>query len=323
MRNGIFSLILVFCSLASFGQISTQYTNFMFFRQVYNPAVAGSESYADFTGLFRGQWVGIKGAPLAEGLSFHAPISRISSGVGLVIGNETTGEQRFTNTMVNFAYGKNFGYGRLSGGIGIGFYQKALDGTLLKSPEGTYENGSINHNDNYIPNTNVSGFAPEMNAGIYFNNEKLFAGFSVTNLLQTKVKLTTPTGETSIATSRSLLLMGGYSFSVGKNIKLAPNLLVKTDLKNFQTDINVILQYKNNFYAGLTFRGSSSKSIDALAAMVGFRIFKDLSIGYSYDFSLSSLNNANSGSHEVYINYKLKLRDWSKPGKIIYNPRFL
>lgn len=323
MRNVFLSLVLLLGSLVAYGQISTQYTNFMFFRQVYNPAVAGSETYADFTGLFRGQWVGIKGAPMSEGFSFHAPISRISSGVGLVIGNETTGEQRFTNTMVNFAYGKSLGYGRLSGGIGLGFYQKALDGTKLRSPEGSYESGGINHNDDYIPNTNVSGFAPEMNAGIYFNNEKLFAGFSVTNLLQTKVKLAVPNGTTSIASARSMLLMAGYSFSVGKNLKLAPSLMAKTDLKNFQTDINLILQYKNNFYAGLTFRGSSSKSIDALAALVGFRIFKDFSLGYSYDFSLSALNNANSGSHEVYINYKLKLRDWSKPGKIIYNPRFL
>ena len=146
-------------TFVAMGQVTSQYTNFMNIRQSYNPAVAGSESYVDVTGLFRAQWVGVKGAPLSGLVSAHAPISRISSGIGVVIANEQTGEMRVTSMMINYAYGKTFRFGRLSGGVSVGFYQKALAGDKLKAPQGTYENGIVDHNDDYIPNTSVAGVA--------------------------------------------------------------------------------------------------------------------------------------------------------------------
>ena len=162
-----------------------------------------------------------------------------------------------------------------------------------------------------------------MNVGVYFNTEKYYAGVSVMNLIQSKVKLQTAATGSELHDVRTFIAMAGYSFAVGRNIHLIPNVMVKSEFKTVQTDVNLLVQYKDNFYGGVAFRGYSGKSLDALAALVGIRVYKDFSIGYSYDFSLSALNNANSGSHEVYLNYKLKLKDWSKPGKVIYNPRFL
>ncbi|MDX2003111.1 MAG: PorP/SprF family type IX secretion system membrane protein [Chitinophagales bacterium] len=323
MRKILLALMMFHVVTPLWAQVSPQFSNYMFFRQAYNPAVAGSENYVDMTALYRAQWVNINGAPSVAGLSVHAPIKSISSGIGFTFYNEMTGEQRLTMGNVNFAYGHSFRFGRLSAGIGLGLYQRALNGDKLIAPEGNYESGGVNHNDNYIPNTKVSAWTPELSTGLYFNNDRLYLGVGVMNLLQMKSTLAAPGGEAQIRATRTLAFMGGYRISVGKKFFLLPSVMVKTEFKNYQSDVTLLLQYKDNIYGGFSFRGSSSKTKDALVAMLGFRIVKGLNVGYSYDFSLSALNNANSGSHEAFINYRLPLRDKSKPGKIIYNPRNL
>ena len=57
--------------------------------------------------------------------------------------------------------------------------------------------------------------------------------------------------------------------------------------------------------------------------MLGFKLVKKIKVGYSYDIGLSSLGKYHSGSHEVVINYRIPTILKIKPGKVIYNPRFL
>ncbi|MDP4953787.1 MAG: type IX secretion system membrane protein PorP/SprF, partial [Flavobacteriales bacterium] len=42
---------------------------------------------------------------------------------------------------------------------------------------------------------------------------------------------------------------------------------------------------------------------DAMGALVSFQINNQLRAGYSYDYTLSDLNNYNNGSHELMISY--------------------
>lgn len=314
-----FSLAISLCAAA---QSVPQYTNFIYNRFITNPAVAGQNDMLDITALYRGQWTGIEGAPSTQFLTAHAPIPGINSGVGLAITNDMMGAQRSTSITLSYAYRLPFRWGNLSFGGGFAMYQKSIDGTKLRSPEGDYTSG-INHNDGFIPGQKVSGVAPEVQLGIYYYNDDLFAGLAVQNLLGSKISVSTPGGNADVRFARGFIFSGGYNIGLNRSLSLLPAVQLKTDLKYFQTDLSVVLSIKDNIHTGLSFRGYSGKTIDAASVLFGFRLFKSVRIGYSYDFSLSALNEVNSGSHEVFIKYQLKITDKSKPGKVIYNPRFL
>ena len=297
----------------------------MFNQSVINPAAIGVENVIDATILYRNQWVGIGGNPTHQSFSIHSPLKVFNSSAGIQVVNEMQGEERATHILLSYAYKIPLKFGGLSIGASGGIIQKALDGSKLRAPQGSFSDVQDyeGHNDQYIPESLRSDVVPELNLGIYFNNRNLYAGIAVNNIVEGKAILETPIDETQITFSRNYVFLGGYKFGLSKKLSLQPNVLVKTDFIRFQTDFNLLVQYNNNIHGGLSFRGSGQQTTDALVAMFGFKIFKQLRVGYSYDFSISSLNQANSGSHEVFLNYKLNIKDLGGPGKIIYNPRFL
>jgi type IX secretion system PorP/SprF family membrane protein len=232
------------------------------------------------------------------------------------------GEERVTSFMLSYAYRYSFKKGSVAFGISGGIIQKAVDGSKLRSPEGVY-GSTVEHNDDFIPGQLSSGFTGDMNAGIYFQTKKMYAGISVNNLVESAVKLQGQGQQSDLKNPRFYTIIAGYKLKVGKKLSLIPNVCVRTDFVNVQPEFNTILQYKDNIYGGASFRGIMPDSKDALILMFGFKILKNLRLGYSYDFSLSSLNNSNSGSHEVYVQYGIRIKDLVNPGKVIYNPRFL
>lgn len=322
MKNCLATFALLLSFYGASAQLYPQFTNFAHNRHALNPAVAGSEEYIDLVALYRAQWVGIEGAPSTQNFSGHMPLYRIKSGVGLMVLNDMLGAQRTTTIQATYAYRFKFRFGNLAAGLGVGFFQKSIDGAKLRSPDGIY-NGSIDHQDRFIPDQLVSGLAPDLSAGLYFNNKKVYAGVSLNNLLGSKVSVNGQGASSEVRTPRSMNFIGGYTFALNRNLNLQPNVLVQTDFATFQTGINLILYYKDNIHGGLAFRGSTGDNIDGFSALFGLRLVKQLHLGYSYDFSLSKLNQVNSGSHEVFARYTINIKDGSKPGKIIYNPRFL
>ena len=105
---------------------------------------------------------------------------------------------------------------------------------------------------------------------------------------------------------------------------IEPAVLVKSDFTETQVDFSAILYYGERIFGGASFRGYNANSIDAAAAIVGWKANDNVMIAYSYDVPLSALSTVNTGSHEIMINYNLnKLIGNPLPARIIYNPRFL
>ena len=50
-------------------------TNLRYFGYIINPAVAGSRDIPTLTLMTRNQWMGFKGAPVQQSLSFHSPLA--------------------------------------------------------------------------------------------------------------------------------------------------------------------------------------------------------------------------------------------------------
>ncbi|MCP4438081.1 MAG: type IX secretion system membrane protein PorP/SprF [Aureispira sp.] len=320
-------LLLFFAFLGfaqqSYAQQPTQYTLYMLNPYNYNSAYNGLDGSLSMTGVFRKQWVSFPGSPLHFNVNAHMPIEYISSGVGLAVEHDIIGAYQNTSVKASYSYIHNVGKeGQLSFGLAGRFLQKALDGTKLRAPQGSYDNG-INHQDDYIPVGKESGVGFGVDFGIYFKHPSFEVGLSAINLNAPKVNLSTGSLQ-NITYARGYFLTASYNWEINDKFSLHPSALLKTDFVKFQPEISIIFKYNDNIFGGLSFRGYSTPTIDAVVFLAGMQITKNLMLAYSYDLSIGSLRKFNSGSHEVVLNYNLNKKFGKEvPAKVIYNPRFL
>lgn len=313
----IFSTTIILAS----AQSEPQFTQHMFHRYLFNPAYAGSLDALEVSAIHRSQYVDLSSRFIAtQGLNINIPVYAISSGVGITVMNDFIGYQRSTYVALNYDYRKNFKWGKLGVGIGAGLIQTSLDGAKLRTPEGDYSTG-VNHNDNLVPETLQNGIAPDFSFGIYFNNDKYYAGASVNHIAFSSASLKTNTGKTKLNFTRDLFFTGGYDFKVSEKLNIMPSAIIKTDLNNVQVDISATFTIIHNIITGISFRGYSKKTIDAMALMLGFR-YKGFQLVYSYDANLSYLTKFNSGSHEIGLTYQYLLKKKESRGYLYHNPRF-
>jgi len=153
--------------------------------------------------------------------------------------------------------------------------------------------------------------------GVFFKaDNKAWAGISVTQLAQTKKEI----GTAPYQLRRHLYATAGYHIPVPghSDFVLSPSFLLKTDFGSLQTDFNTLITYRERFWGGLSYRIQ-----DAAVILLGLS-FEQISVGYSYDITLSPIGrNAKSwGSHEVLVRYCFDL-NLEKVQQIQRNVRFL
>jgi type IX secretion system PorP/SprF family membrane protein len=169
----------------------------------------------------------------------------------------------------------------------------------------------------------VSDLTHDQSAGLYFKSPKLQIGLGVSHLSESVVILEVAAVSSEIRFVRHYFLNGSYNTNLTRSVSLQPSIMVKSDGRQFQGELNAMAYFGNAFWAGLGFRGYSSTTYDAVLGFAGITLTEGLKIGYAYDFNVSALNRFNSGSHEVVLNYRIPLAGSFDPGKIIYNPRNL
>lgn len=305
-----------------YAQSEPQFTQYMFNRYLVNPAYAGHYDGLEVAAIHRSQYVAIANRFIAtQGLNLNVAVDAISSGIGVTAINDIIGFQRSTYVALNYDYRKKFKWGKMGIGVGLGFIQTSIAGDKLRAPEGDY-NGGVNHNDNFLPNSLQQGIAPDFSFGIYFNNDKYFAGASINHIALSSASVKSETGgKTKLNFARNLFFTGGYDFAISPKFSLMPSALVKTDLKKVQVDVNLTATIINNIITGISFRGYTKNTIDALGIVLGFK-YKGVQLTYSYDANVSYLTKFNTGSHEVSISYRYPFKRRESRGYFYRNPRY-
>ncbi len=286
----------------------------------FNPAEVGSNNGLSLFANYRGQWIGIEGAPQEQLIAADLTISRIKSGVGFVLFNEFVGAFRSTTFKLQYAFlqkiGNNFS---LSSGLGIALRQASLDGSKLTTPS---SNDGLPNDPNLLAEKQGSfGFGIDL--GFFLKGKGLEVGVAVINL--TDLPLRFDGEEVGLETSngRSLNLTTSYKIDINRKLAITPMLDLNTDFKKSQMQLHALFNYNDWFDAGISFRGYNSSSIDALIPVIGFQPLKSMNFYYSYEISLNSLRNSTSGTHEISFKYEIPESRFFKGGKVIYNPRFL
>ena len=195
--------------------------------------------------------------------------------------------------------------------------------TAILTPGGNYgPDRPADHNDPFLPTGLESSIAPTVIAGAYFYSESFEFGVGVENLLESSFNHPGTANE-DYKLDRTYYLTLAYNLNLGSSFVIYPSVFVKSDIIQTQIDFSALIKYNDNIFGGASFRGYNPESNDAVVFIAGVKLSEKLTLAYSYDMTLSSLNTASSGSHELLLNYNLnKIIGGGTPQKIIYNPRF-
>jgi len=305
-------VLVCVCFVAVFSvysQQESQFTQYMYNTISVNSAYAGSRGIMSVFGMYRTQWVGIDGAPDTGVFSVDAPINE-RIGLGLSFTNDRISIVSENDLSADFSYRIPLVLDGVDYHLAFGLKATAH---LLSTDYGKLrlkDADPLLNADNNINNR----FSPNVGASIYLYSNKLYAGFSIPNILETKIY---DSDVQSIAKERmhGYLIAGYVVEGIHEDIKFKPAILMKAvEGAPIQMDITANFMFQEKFVVGLAYRWSA-----ALSALAGFQVNNDWFIGYTYDAETTRLTKYNSGSHELFLRYDFSFK---KENKRIVSPRF-
>ncbi len=287
-------------------QQDAQYSQYMFNGIYINPAYAGYKEALNLHAFYRNQWTGIAGAPKSFSLAVDAIANDGNVGLALQVSSDKLGAQDNLSAYASYAYRIRMnadGSSRLAIGLSAGILQSGINGA------------NLNPND---PETDMPAglhrLTPDARAGIFFANDKYFAGFSVDNLVVQAFK---NTGRFTWLPQTKLhyYLTAGMLLPVNEDIQLKPSFLLKDDRGGpTSLDLNAFLLFKDIVWVGGSYR-TGVKMYDKSylqknlmyrnAAVAAVEVFPvpNLRVGYAYDFSVGPLQSYSGGSHEISVGF--------------------
>ncbi len=302
--------ILLFISLHLIrgnAQQDPQFSQSMFNIMMYNPGYVGSKNAICATALNRQQWMGFEGAPVSSVFTVNSPFRLFGTdhGAGLHILNDQIGFESNLSINMSYAYRIDAGSGKLSFGFGLGMINTTLDAEWYIPAGGSHTPAS---GDPSIPAGNESVLTMDFSAGLFYHTDDLYFGISSTHLNEPAIEYS------STATpflSRHFYITAGYAM-YGKNpaYRFLPALVIHSDLVMTQLNLGGLLEYNERLWGGIYYRFGS-----AIVGIAGFELFNGINIGYSYDFSTTTLSNHSRGTHEFMLRYSFDLGMDRRPGK--------
>jgi len=289
-----------------FSQQDPLYTQYMFNTLALNPGYAGTRDMLSLMLTSRHQWVGFDGAPITQTFTANTPVADKNIGLGISVIYDRVGPTKQTGTYIDYSFqikiSKN---SKLSFGLkgGGNFYQ--LDMAELKRLT-PYDDPAYS-----VPNYN--NFLPNFGVGIYYYSQVFYLGISVPKLLENSYTDNEVETYQAGKEMRHYYIMTGAVFNISNNIKFKPSMLARmTQAAPFSMDLNANFLIMERLWVGGMYRISES-----FGAMAQFKITPQFSIGYSYDMNTNELQNYNSGTHEIMLNY-----DFNFKKDKVQNPRY-
>jgi len=294
------SAFIVFLVNATVAQQLPIYSQYMLNDFSMNPAIAGTQDYFNVKSDNRFQWIGITDAPRTYILTFDGPITSQHVGIGTYIYTDITGPTRRTGFTTAYSYHLKLNSDlTLSFGLAAGLTQFAIDGQSISLQETT---------DPALPNAFASAIVPDFGAGAYLYGANFYAGIAAPQIIPITAKLT------NIADAQDMLVRhyyvtAGYNFDVGNNFSIDPCIV-----GNYvypvppQVDLGARVLYMQKVWVGAGYR-----TMDAVYAMIGYVYQKNLTLGFSYDYPVTTINQYSFGTTELYIGITFNKSKASQP----------
>jgi type IX secretion system PorP/SprF family membrane protein len=299
---------MIMATLTLHAQYEPHFSQYLNNELFINPAYAGSRGYMAATLLYRDQWTGMEGAPKTGTIGFHLPFSRDRAGAGLCIMNDRIGVSNHTAVFLNYAY-----HLRLTENDQVLSF--GLQGGIINAEERLRDVLIIEQNDPEFASNVYHKLMPNFGFGTYYHTPRFYAGFSIPRFMKNKIDPFNQSVEYNRISIKNwhYYLYSAYIARLSESVKLKPAVMCKlVSGAPLEADFNLNFLLREIFWIGAGYRTG-----DAIVFITQYQINKNLRIGYSYDYTLTKLQNFNSGTHEFTIGY-----DFTFDKNKIVSPRY-
>ena len=289
------------------GQVDAQLSQYWAIPTYYNAGASGSSDYLRINGGARLQWLGIENAPQSFLGQVDMPLNLFGKRIGVGAGLQSETMGLFSNLNINaqVSYKIKLLKGELSIGAQVGYFEQKFKGSEVEVPD---DDDYHDSSDQAIPTQDLKGGTVDVSAGVFYTHKYFWVGVSGLHLLQPTVKMglegseSTASQEYETVVPRTLYFMGGSNIPLKNTLfELQPSLMVKTDFSVFSAEITARARYNKFLSFGVGYRWK-----EAVMIMAGAE-YKNFFVGYAYDYPLSAIARASSGSHELLVGYKMKI----------------
>ncbi|AMQ55331.1 type IX secretion system membrane protein PorP/SprF [Algoriphagus sanaruensis] len=315
-----FFLIVLFQSAVSMAQ-DVQYSQFYANPLYLNPAFAGSSEMSRLGVNYRNQWPGLDQSINSYSASFDSYIFNANSGIGILFNKSQQSQANLSISEIagSYSYRARLGFRsflRVGGQVSY-IDRDAYFGNLVFGSQIDDASGSISDFSGENLGADVRHQFVDYSAGLLFNNESAWFGVSAHHLSQPNIsfmdgQMSQLPLKLSVHGGVKFDLSGGASRNFMNRRENVREFMIAFNYKNQepfqQLDLGAQLNIQplviGLWYRGIPVAGSQNAQHESLIGLVGISLANGIDVGYSYDYSISSLGNANSaGAHEISIRY--------------------
>ncbi|HEY9044780.1 MAG TPA: type IX secretion system membrane protein PorP/SprF [Ohtaekwangia sp.] len=316
MKSIVIKICLIFISSVAFAQ-DPQFSQYYQAPLYLNPGFAGITPRQRLVVNHRLQWPSLPQAFSTYAASYDIFINSIRSGIGVLVTSDKMGSANWRSTSISILYSYKVKLNDqlvFSPGLSFGYGTNGIDRSKLRMGDDLEYNGtSLDPALDQIGRPNYADFG----SGFLLYSKKLWLGASFMHMNRPNISVV---GEESRLAMKTAIHAGmklelSQGPRSGKQVYLTPSFIYRMQGASFsQLDLGV------NFHVdpvsvGVWYRGKPfSKNVanaleqDALILFTGLYL-KNLTVGYSYDFTISKLETSSGGAHELSLTYELPARN--------------
>ncbi|MAZ97429.1 MAG: hypothetical protein CMP53_07905 [Flavobacteriales bacterium] len=259
---------------------------------LFNPAFSGIDGKTEISVLNRRQWTDIQGAPETQFMAFNGNRDDLKFGYSGYAFNDATDIVSRSGFYGSYAWHVKFtDENSLSLGLGAGYVNNTINSSGIRVPDEL----------DPVLYTQLSSAKFDMNFGFNLQFGDFNIGAAVPNLLAPKVDF----GD-NFNSPYQYHYMRHYVVNTQYNVQMQKGLMTLSPFVTIranevtipQVDAGLMFNHKEYFYVGAAYRSSY-----AVTGNAGVHVTANISLGYSYDFSLNTYGFALGNSHEFMLRY--------------------
>lgn len=288
-----------------------------------NPAFTGTTELARTVINYRNQWPQKGSTFTTYSISYDKLFAKANSGIGIQFIRDQELNNVITGNSVMGSYSHHIKINKfnfLTLAIQGGMVLKQFNANGLVFPSG------INQLSGEINGTNPANFAsekkmyPDFAVGALGQQNQVFYGVSFHHLTQPNESIIEgdQKGELPV---KITLHAGAYSKRLhhgllSREFTLSPNIIYQHQGSFKQLNLGIYMIEKSLLFGGW-FRNNFDIRPDAIILLIGLSRER-FKFGYSYDITLSKLNNYSFGSHEISLSFFIgELKGFPPKNKIL------
>ncbi|HYG20298.1 MAG TPA: type IX secretion system membrane protein PorP/SprF [Ohtaekwangia sp.] len=325
-------LLLFFLSFVT-AEIYAQDVQFSQYYQAplyLNPAFTGITEGHRLVANHRIQWPGLPQAFATYSVSYDVYSENLRSGFGIMAMNDRMGSAGWQSTAVQGLYSYKIKLSEnlvFSPGLSFGYGSNGLDRSKVRLADGLqYDGQSLDPELYHLEKQQYFDFT----SGFVLYSKRAWLGASFAHMNRPNLSVTDGDSRLPMKTT----IHGGMRINFIRSRRAHLPYLTPSFIYKIQGPLWSQLDLGMNFhvdpvavgiwYRGKPFSKDAGNNIDQDAVIFFTGLYlKNLTVGYSYDFTISKLRSHAGGAHEISIMYEFtRKKTGKKQHKLIPCPAF-